>query len=416
MSLERWGWCSLALSVLLAAVHGAIAATSGSLAVTAELIHNLGDLLAAAAVLLGLRLASRRSRSFPYGLYKVENLVAAGLAGMIFVSAYEIARTALFAPGAPVQADGWMLAALVATTVLPLAFSRAELRAGRAANSPALIADAKEYRVHFLTTGLVFGALLSEWAGAPLDRIAALFIVVAVVKTGWDLLRDAMRVLLDVSLDGEALGRVRECIHGDPAVVDVPWITGRSAGRFRFVEAGVALRVAELGKAEAAVRRIEASVRASVPHVERVLLHVEAPASPNVRHALPLADPAGTLSEHFGGAPLFAIVTVRRADGGIEEQRVLPNPHQTAEKAKGIRVAEWLVEQKVDAVWVREDLHAKGPEYVLRDAGIDVRTTDRRTLGEALKRVQHPFCESRAKGPSRADLGPQDSLHDERDR
>ncbi len=384
MSLERWAWCSIAVNVLLAALHGAVAAISGSLAVAAELIHNLVDLFAAAAVLIGLKLATRKSKAFPYGLYKVENLVAAGLAGMIFVSAYEILREALLAPSVPVRADAWMLATLLATASIPLVFSHFELRAGRAANSPVLIADAKEYRVHVFTTGLAFVALLSQWLHLPLDRIAALLIVVAVVKTGWDLQRDAMRVLLDASLDAETLLRIRQVIDADPALSELKWVSGRNAGRFRFVEAGVALRVRELSKAEAAVRRIETNVRGAVPHVERVLLHVEAPVSPNVRYAVPLADPAGTVSAHFGEAPFFAIVTVRRADGRIEEQRVVSNPRRTHEKAKGIRVAEWLVAQKIDTVLIREDVHGKGPEYVMRDAGVALRITDRKTLSEAL--------------------------------
>jgi cation diffusion facilitator family transporter len=385
VNLERWGWCSIAVNVLLAAVHGVIVVGSGSLAVAAELIHNLGDLLAAVAVLLGLKLASRRSAAFPYGLYKVENLVAAGLAGMVFVSAYEIAREALLAPMAPVRADAWMLAALVATAAIPLAFGHAEGRAGRAANSPALIADAREYRVHVFTTGLAFAALLSQQLAMPLDRIAALFIVVAVAKTGWDLLRDAMRVLLDASLDVETLERIRRRVDSDPAVAEVQWVTGRNAGRFRFVEAGVALRVAELGRVEDALRRIESNVRASLPHVERVLVHVESPASPHVRYAIPLADSEGTISPHFGAAPSFAIVRVRHADGGVEERRIVPNPHLAEEKAKGIRVAEWLVAQKVDVVLLREDVRGKGPEYVLRDAGVALRATRATTLRGALE-------------------------------
>jgi divalent metal cation (Fe/Co/Zn/Cd) transporter len=51
VSVERWGWYSVGLNVLLAALHGAIAAASGSLAVTAELVHNLVDFAAAVAVL-----------------------------------------------------------------------------------------------------------------------------------------------------------------------------------------------------------------------------------------------------------------------------------------------------------------------------------------------------------------------------
>jgi divalent metal cation (Fe/Co/Zn/Cd) transporter len=68
---------------------------------------------------------------------------------------------------------------------------------------------------------------------------------VAVFKTGWDLLRDAMRVLLDASLERETLDAIRRLLEADPAVTGSKWITGRNAGRFRFVEAGVSLRVAD---------------------------------------------------------------------------------------------------------------------------------------------------------------------------
>jgi cation diffusion facilitator family transporter len=384
MSVERWAWGSVAVNVVLAALHGLVAATSGSLGVGAELIHNVADLLAAAAVLLGLKLAARKSRAFPYGLYKVENLVAAGLAGMIFLTAYEIMRDAVLGAAGPVRVDGWMLAVLVATLAIPLTFSRFELRAGQAANSPALIADAREYRVHVFTTGLVFASLVSEWFRFPLDRVAALLIGVVIVKTGWNLLADAMRVLLDASLDTEALRRIRAVIDGEPTVAEVTWVTGRNAGRFRFVEAGVVLRGGELTKVEAAVQRIEASVRAAVQHVERVLVHVEPATSASIRYAVPLADAGGTVSTHFGDAPYFALVSVRRADGAVEAHEIIGNPWRREERAKGIRVAEWLVAHKVDVVLLKEDVQGKGPAYVLRNAGVEQRWTDATTVSEAL--------------------------------
>jgi divalent metal cation (Fe/Co/Zn/Cd) transporter len=56
MKLERWGWGSIAVNVVLVALHGAVALRSGSLAVAAELVHNVVDLLSAVAVLVGLKL------------------------------------------------------------------------------------------------------------------------------------------------------------------------------------------------------------------------------------------------------------------------------------------------------------------------------------------------------------------------
>ncbi|MBL7065793.1 MAG: hypothetical protein ISS49_16580 [Anaerolineae bacterium] len=59
--------------------------------------------------------------------------------------------------------------------------------------------------------------------------------------------------------------------------------------------------------------------------------------------------------------------------------------HLKEEKAKGIQVAEWLVAQKVDVVLVKESLRGKGPAYVFRDAGIELRQTDANTLGKAIE-------------------------------
>jgi len=395
MNIERWGWYSIAVNVILALINMAIATASGSLAVEAEMVHNLVDLLTAVAVLIGLKLSTRKSKAFPYGLYKLENVVAVVLAVMIFFTAYEITRDAFLEPTRQATVDPWMLGGVVVAAAIPLAFSHFELRAGRAANSPALIADAKEYRAHVFTTGIVFAALLAQWFNLPLDRVAALVIVVAIVKTGWALLSDGMRVLLDASLDPNTILQIREIITAEPTVAELKWVTGRNAGRFRFVEAEVILRLHELERAEATTRRIQAQIREAVPYVDRVLIHAEPMERTHLRYAVPLNDPGGTLSEHFGEAPYFGLVTLRLAqdgalrlaDGAVEQQQVIANPHTAVEKAKGIRVAEWLVAQKVDVVLLKQSLRGKGPTYVFGDAGVEMQETAAMTLSEALAEV-----------------------------
>ena len=107
----------------------------------------------------------------------------------------------------------------------------------------------------------------------------------------------------------------------------------------------------------------------------------------HLRYAAPLSETAGKLSEHFGEAPYFALVTVRLADDAIEEQQIVANPHKAVEKAKGIRVAEWLVAQKVDVVLLRESLRGKGPVYVFGEARVEMRETTATTLEEALREI-----------------------------
>jgi cation diffusion facilitator family transporter len=388
---SRVAWASIAVNIFLSLLNLAIATASGSLAVAAEMVHNLVDLIASVAVLAGVKISERESRDFPYGLYKVENVVAVGVAILIFFTAYEIAKEALFAEAEPATVNAWMLAGVALSAVVPLAFSIYEMRVGRALNSPSLMADAAEYRAHVFSSGVVFLALIGQLVGFPLDRYAALIIVVLIAKTGWELLSDGMRVLLDASLDANTLDQVRAIIETEPTVTEIRSLVGRNAGRYRFLEADVALRVDDLEKAHTVSQRIERTIREQVPHVERVLLHYEPRTRTHTRYAVPLADAGGTLSEHFGEAPFFGLVTVRTADGHIERQEVLANPHTEVEKAKGIRVGEWLVGLKIDVVLLREDVHGKGPAYVFADAGVETRLTQVTNMDEAITEQREPI-------------------------
>jgi predicted Fe-Mo cluster-binding NifX family protein len=238
------------------------------------------------------------------------------------------------------------------------------------------------------TTGVVFASLLAQWFDFPIDRIAALIIVVAICKTGWELLSGGMRVLLDASLSPEAMLEIRRVILGEPMVSELKWLTGRNAGRFRFVEAEVTIRTDDLARAEAATQRIKHGIREAVSNIERVLIHAEPVRRTHVRYGLPLAAQGDSVSEHFGEAPFFALVTVRLIDGVVEERRMLQNPFLAEEKAKGIRVAEWLVREKADVVLVRESLEGKGPVYVFRDAGVDLRETRAGSVDQAIESFQ----------------------------
>ncbi|HOU25156.1 MAG TPA: hypothetical protein PLN42_13040, partial [Anaerolineae bacterium] len=84
-------------------------------------------------------------------------------------------------------------------------------------------------------------------------------------------------------------------------------------------------------------------------------------------------------------------------DGVLLERRVLANPHRDEQRAKGIRVAEWLVKLRVDQLVVREELEGKGPAYVLADAGVRIVLTQAANLATALdsiRREQHVEKES----------------------
>ncbi len=95
------------------------------------------------------------------------------------------------------------------------------------------------------------------------------------------------------------------------------------------------LRTGDLKKAHAISQHIEADIRKQMPLVDRVVIHYEPQVREHLRIAVPLADSMEQVSAHFGEAPYFAVVLLRLADGNIERQEVLTNPHTKVPKAKG---------------------------------------------------------------------------------
>jgi cation diffusion facilitator family transporter len=139
LSAERVSVYSILINLALVGLKGCLGVLSGSLAVLADTVHSLSDVVAAGAVWLGLRLSQRQSAQFPYGLYKVENLVSLGVAFAIFFAAYEIGREAFLSPPAgPLRHVPLAMAAMLLEVLLAFAFSRYERRAAEEIGSPSL--------------------------------------------------------------------------------------------------------------------------------------------------------------------------------------------------------------------------------------------------------------------------------------
>lgn len=67
---------------------------------------------------------------------------------------------------------------------------------------------------------------------------------------------------------------------------------------------------------------------------------------------------------------------------------MLPNPQLGTEKQKGILVAEWLVGQTLDMLTTVSGVN-KGPSYVLRGAGVEMRPAHTARLADELALLGH---------------------------
>ncbi|WP_240986528.1 cation diffusion facilitator family transporter [Acididesulfobacillus acetoxydans] len=230
------------------AVKYGLALYSGSIALKAEALHSLTDVVASLTVFAGLKLANRKTPRFPYGLYKVENLVSALVGIMIIFAGYGIAKEVFQSAGQALKNSGWNIAGLCLVIAVIYSFSRYERKVGKETGSPGLSADSRHFLADVMSNGVVLIALLSNYFGIRLDRVAAILIVLFIVRAGGKVILDAVKVLLDISLDkdtldriretmiNDPLDRIRETMINDPVVLQVQSLIGRSSGRYKLIE------------------------------------------------------------------------------------------------------------------------------------------------------------------------------------
>ncbi len=384
-TLVRIAIYSLLVDGVLMAGKFALARLTGSLALHADALHSLVDVLSSVVLILGLLLSTRKSRDFPFGLYKAENIVELVISGALFFTAYEILRQTVFGVEVPTH-ELWVPLASLTFAIVPYLFSRYELKQAKRFNSPGLMADARQFRMDVLGSAIVFGGLLGQSLGISLDRFAAGAVALIVGYAAWGLMIGSMRVLLDASVDHGTVEKIRSLLKAEPTVSEVDSVTGRNSGRFVFVEAAVTLRVSDLTRASLIARNLEERVKSTVPNVDRVLIRYGPQAKNLIRYAIPLAtgNGYGPIGEAFAESPYFAVVDLDPLKASVVKHEVAANPHLNAEGAKGVRVAEFLTGYQPDVVVAREILQGRAPGYVFAAAGTETGKTEAKTVAELL--------------------------------
>ncbi|MFB3925690.1 MAG: cation diffusion facilitator family transporter [Syntrophales bacterium] len=373
---------SVLLNFMVAATKGILTFLSGSAALLADTIHGISDLVESIVVLIGIRISAHESPEFPLGLYKVENFAALVCSGAIFFAAYEmIEQNLLRRETHPLSNVPVSAAVLIVISLVIFAFMKFEDKKGDALNSPAIKADAQHWWIDIVSTLVVLGGVSASWLGFHfIDKVAALLVTFVILKSGWNILVDSTKSLLDASVDRETLDRIRNAITEFPEVDEIKSITARNSGSYIFCRIELSLALKSLKKAHEVSERIESSIKKAVPHVDRIIIHYEPVTKKYLTFAVPLQDRQGTIFGHFGEAPYIALI---RKTGGKLEQETLENPFAAQEKGKGINLAEYLVVKGIDVLFSREPL-GKGPEHVFGQAEAEIRLTDKKRLTEIM--------------------------------
>jgi cation diffusion facilitator family transporter len=267
---------SIVINFVLSSIKIVGGMVSGSAALTADGVHSLSDLAASLSVYVGIVISNKKSELFPHGLYKVENLVALVSAFAIFFAGYEIAKDVLFGEASPIENLPVALLVIALTVAITYLYSRWERVKAIELNSPSLLADAEHIKADFYTALVVLVGVLGQYFGYPLvEKMAVVVVVYFIFHSGFEILKEAIKVLLDASLDHESIEQIRAILEEEEKIEAINAITGRNAGSFQFVQLDLSLATDSLKEAHEIAHTIEDKIKKEMPFVEKVVVHYQ---------------------------------------------------------------------------------------------------------------------------------------------
>src|SRR3712207_2199679 len=196
---------------------------ASSLALLSDAAHMLTDAGAIGLALVAARLAARPpSGNFTFGLGRAEILSAQVNGAVLLVLAGVIAWEAGQRIVDPPEVEGAVVivvgvAGAIANVASAWALSKAERRSLNVEGAMAhVLAD-----LYGSVAAVVAGVLIVLTGVGEIDGIAALVVAGLMVHSGWRLLRDASRVLLEASPQGVDPQRIGRALAAHRGVIEV---------------------------------------------------------------------------------------------------------------------------------------------------------------------------------------------------
>jgi cation diffusion facilitator family transporter len=277
----------LVLNAVLAATKLVAGIVGNTYALVADAVESTADIFASLVVWGGVHVASLPAdEDHPYGHGKAEALAAVVVSVMLLGAAAGIAVEAVREIRTPHRAPApWTLAVLVGVMLVKWLLSRRVHAAGAASGSTAVQADAAHHLSDAITSaaafvGITVALLGSRYAGGTgwetADDWAALLASGVIAFNGVSMVRSALHDLMDRMPGPDVVEPVRRAAAGVPGVLATEKLAIRKSGTsYRVtlhVQTDPALAVRD---AHVVSGMVKGAIRAAVPQVDSVLVHLE---------------------------------------------------------------------------------------------------------------------------------------------
>ncbi|MGO8765483.1 MAG: cation diffusion facilitator family transporter [Limisphaerales bacterium] len=278
----RATFLGMTVNVILAGLKLAAGIIGRSHALVADAVESFADIFNSIIIWRGLVVADAPAdEEHPYGHSKAEPLAAAFGAVMLLAAAFWIIVKALIEIREPHFSPKWFtLVVLVVVIITKEILFRIVRHEGEATDNAAVRTDAWHHRSDAITSAAAFIGISIAIAGGQnlswADDAAAIFASFIIGRNGWHLLLPAMNELMDRAPAPEIIGRIREIASSVAGVASVEKCFARKAGHLFFVEMHVEVDpLMTVLRSHEIAHQVKDNIRAQMPNVSDVLVHIE---------------------------------------------------------------------------------------------------------------------------------------------
>lgn len=196
---------------------------SSSVAITADAMNNFSDAASSVITLVGFKLASQPAdKDHPYGHARAEYLSGLGVAAVIIIIGFELAKTSvtkIFNP-ASTRFSLYLVAVLVFSIIIKLWLASFNKTLGKKINSGALIATAADSRNDVIATmAVLLCAVIEHFTQLRLDGFIGLGVALFILYSGISLAKETISPLLGQGADPEMKALIVDYISSCPKVL-----------------------------------------------------------------------------------------------------------------------------------------------------------------------------------------------------
>jgi len=279
---------TLAANLFLSVLKLLVGFLANSAALVADAVNSISDVLSTVVVMIGLKLAGRKSdKDHPYGHERFECAAAIILAAFVFATGLLIGYRGVLkiiegSIGEITIPGGMALVAAVITMVIKESMYWYTRSAAKKTGSSALLAVAWDHRSDVLASGGAFIGILGARIGLPiLDPIASVIISLFILKVAISIFRDAMRKMTDTSCDETFEAEICAVALEQADVLGIDTINTRLFGDRVFVDIEISARGdSSLTEAHNAAQRVHDAIEGRFEQVKHCMVHVN-PAEDN---------------------------------------------------------------------------------------------------------------------------------------